>query len=297
MSDRIVRIGGVEVGRGALRWPSSPVPASSRARPWSWRRPPHSSEIAGRLGMPFVFKSSYDKANRTSVDSFRGPGIDGGAARSWHACDGEFDVPVLSDVHTPGRSARPRPGAGLPADSRLPLPPDRSPGGGGPDRQAGQCQEGAVPGPRGHGKRGPQGRGRSGAAGVLLTERGTTFGYHYLVVDFQGMARMAELGRPVVFDATHSVQLPGAAAAFRAGRSALRSAARPRGRRRGDRRLVHRGPSGPRTGAVRRPQFASPSPAWKRCMRSILAIERARREDRVSAIDTGRRVLERRPTH
>jgi len=165
-------------------------------------------EIAGRLGLPLVFKSSYDKANRTSVGSFRGPGLREGLrilARVKH----EVGLPVLSDVHSPEEAAR----AGEVLDC-LQVPAFLC-------RQTDLLVAAGCTGKPVNVKKGqfvaPEDMAQAvakvragGDGGVLLTERGTTFGYHYLVVDFQGMARLAELGCPLVFDATHSVQQPSA---------------------------------------------------------------------------------------
>jgi 2-dehydro-3-deoxyphosphooctonate aldolase (KDO 8-P synthase) len=168
-------------------------------------------EIAERLGAGFIFKSSFDKANRTSVENFRGPGIDKGLDILAGIRD-RFDVPIISDIHTTDEAQL----AGqvldclqipaflcrqtdlLVAAGRTGKPVNVKKG----QFLAPEDMENAA-------KKVEAGSGSSG--GVLFTERGTTFGYRYLVVDFQGMTRMAAFGRPVVFDATHSVQTPGGA--------------------------------------------------------------------------------------
>lgn len=165
-------------------------------------------ELTARLQVPFVFKSSYDKANRTSAESFRGPGLERGLA-VLDRVRSEVGVPVLSDVHTPHEAVA----AGEVLDC-LQIPAFLC-------RQtdllvaAGRCgkavnvKKGQFLAPEDMAHAAAKVRA-GGPAGVLFTERGTSFGYRYLVVDFQGMARMADLGCPVVFDATHAVQLPGA---------------------------------------------------------------------------------------
>ena len=165
-------------------------------------------EISARVGMPLVFKSSYDKANRTSVTSFRGPGL----ARGLQILDRvrrELGLGVLSDVHSPEEATR----AGEVLDC-LQVPAFLC-------RQTDLLVAAGRTGKPVNVKKGqfmaPEDMAQAvdkvrsgGSGGVLLTERGTTFGYHYLAVDFQGMARMRALGCPLVFDATHSVQQPGA---------------------------------------------------------------------------------------
>jgi 2-dehydro-3-deoxyphosphooctonate aldolase (KDO 8-P synthase) len=165
-------------------------------------------DIAARVGLGLVFKSSYDKANRSSVSSFRGPGIEKGLeilARVRR----DQGLPVLSDVHSPEEARR----AGEVLDC-LQVPAFLC-------RQTDLLVAAGRTGKPVNVKKGqfvaPEDMAQAvdkvrsgGAGGVLLTERGTTFGYHYLAVDFQGMVRMGELGCPLVFDATHSVQRPGA---------------------------------------------------------------------------------------
>ena len=176
----------------------------------------HALETAERLAaiaaarrVPFVYKSSYDKANRSSVHGYRGPGLREGL-RILRKVRDTIGVPVLSDVHDVSEVA---PAAEvldviqIPAflcrQTDLLLAAGRS---GRPvNVKKGQF---LAPGDMKH----VVDKLRSvGAQAVLLTERGTTFGYHNLVVDLRGLADMRALGCPVVFDATHSVQLPGGA--------------------------------------------------------------------------------------
>ncbi len=148
----------------------------------------------------------------------------------------------------------------------------------GAHRQGGQREEGAVPGPGGHGPGGGQGRA-GGDGGVLFTERGTTFGYRYLVVDFQGMARMAGPGFPVVFDATHSVQQTGGRLRrVRGATGSRRRAPGPCGGGGRSRRGVLRGASGPGPGPAAMAPTPSPWTFGGAFSRQILAIDRARRE-------------------
>ena len=167
----------VGVGRDRRRvipWPSSLGPCvieSARAR--HRHRPSRSRRSPRAPACPVVFKASFDKANRTSIASFRGPGLEEGL-RVLGAREG---------AHRPADPHRhPRTGAGgtggrgrrRPADSRVPLAADRSARRRGPDRQAGQRQEGTVPGAEGHAPRRSPRSTSAGNASVLVTERGVT---------------------------------------------------------------------------------------------------------------------------
>ena len=173
-------------------------------------------EIAARCGVPVIFKASFDKANRTSRTSFRGPGLDAGLA-------------ALADVqgaHRPAAPHRhPRAGAGgagrrgrrRAADPGVPVAADRSARGRRAHRQGGQHQEGPVPGAERHAaRRSPRSRPKA-TQSVLVTERGVSFGYNNLVVDMRAFPMLRALGYPVVFDVTHSLQLPGAGDGVTAG--------------------------------------------------------------------------------
>lgn len=165
------------------------------------------AEIARALNIPFIFKSSYDKANRTSLSSFRGPGIKEGLAILKKVKD-EVGVPVLTDVHSVEEAAR----AGEAVDV-LQIPAFLC-------RQTDLLVAAAKTGRVVNVKKGqflaPGDMANvvakleeSGTRRMLLTERGSSFGYNNLVVDMRALPIMRKLGYPVVFDATHSVQLPG----------------------------------------------------------------------------------------
>jgi 2-dehydro-3-deoxyphosphooctonate aldolase (KDO 8-P synthase) len=166
-------------------------------------------EIAGRAGVGLVFKASYDKANRTSVQSYRGPGIDRGLA-ILRAVKEETGLPVLSDVHDVSQvkhAAEVLDIVQIPAF--LSRQTDLLVAAGETGRivniKKGQFQapwdmENAI------GKVLSTGNDR-----ILLTERGASFGYNNLVSDMRSLVIMRRTGYPVVFDATHSVQLPGGA--------------------------------------------------------------------------------------
>ncbi len=164
--------------------------------------------IATDLGVPYIFKSSYDKANRTSLTSFRGPGLQEGTAilRRLREATG---LPVLTDVHEPGHCALAAEGADV-----LQIPAFLC-------RQTDLLVAAAETGRAVNVKKGqfvaPWDMSHavdkvtaSGNPRVFLTERGTTFGYNNLVVDMRSLAIMRRLA-PVVFDGTHSVQIPSGA--------------------------------------------------------------------------------------
>lgn len=169
--------------------------------------------ITGRLGIPYLFKASYDKANRTSISSFRGPGLVEGA-RILRAIALETGLPVLTDVHTPDDCARLSDALGPDVDAMLQIPAFLC-------RQTDLLIAAATTGRPVNIKKGQfvapadmqfaVSKVRdSGNAQVSLTERGASFGYNNLVVDMRGLPTMRAFA-PVIFDATHSVQQPSAA--------------------------------------------------------------------------------------
>lgn len=160
-------------------------------------------------GVPVVFKSSFDKANRTSGAAFRGPGLDEGLAILAEVKK-DLGVPVLTDVHEAGQCAA----VGEVVDC-LQIPAFLC-------RQTDLLLAAAATGRVVNVKKGqflaPEDTGNivkkvqeAGNPNVMLTERGTSFGYRTLVVDFAGFPTMRSFGQPLVFDATHSVQRPGGA--------------------------------------------------------------------------------------
>ena len=160
-----------------------------------------------RLGIAFVFKASYDKANRTSSGTFRGPGL-GAGLRVLAEVREKIGVPILTDVHTESQAAA----AGEVADI-LQIPAFLC-------RQTDLIAAAAATGKIVNLKKGQflsplemgqviQKARRAGAKRILVTERGTTFGYNNLVADMRSIPILKRFGFPVIFDATHSVQLPG----------------------------------------------------------------------------------------
>jgi 2-dehydro-3-deoxyphosphooctonate aldolase (KDO 8-P synthase) len=176
----------------------------------------HAIETAERLrriaddhATPFIYKSSYDKANRSSVTSYRGPGLREGL-RILALVRERVGVPVLSDVHDVSEV---EPAAAVLDVLQIPAFLCRQTDLVLACARAGKpvnVKKGQFLAPRDMKNVADKIRS-AGNEQILLTERGTSFGYHNLVVDMRGLRDMRDLGYPVVFDATHSVQLPGAA--------------------------------------------------------------------------------------
>ena len=166
-------------------------------------------DICQRLGVTYIFKASYDKANPSSYDSYRGPGIVEGL-KILKAIKDELQVPIVSDVHAVDQV---EPAAEVLDVIQIPAFLCR---------QTDLLEAAAKTGKCVNVKKGqfmaPEDMGNvirkvthEGNENLLLTERGYSFGYHNLVVDMRGFPIMRSFGYPVVFDATHSVQLPGGA--------------------------------------------------------------------------------------
>ena len=203
-----VAIGGVPFGGDA--------PLAVIAGPCAIESPQLCVDVAGALkqscaaaGLGYVFKASFDKANRTSAATGRGLGLDAGLA-ALAEVKAKCAVPVVTDVHLPEQA----PVAADVCDA-LQIPSFLC-------RQTDLVAAAAATGRPLHIKKGQflspdemvhvaRKAKDSGASGVLVCERGTTFGYNNLVVDMRSLHLMRRTGCPVVFDATHSVQLPGAA--------------------------------------------------------------------------------------
>jgi len=164
------------------------------------------AQLCSELDIQYVFKASYDKANRTSGSSRRGPGLDG--LKYLQSVKDHFGLPVVTDVHESCDVARVAEVADilqipaflcrqtdlLVACGKTGLPVNIKKG----QFMAPEDMAGAVEKVRSTGNR-----------MVMLTERGSSFGYHNLVVDMRGFSTMRSFGVPVIFDATHSVQIPG----------------------------------------------------------------------------------------
>ncbi len=168
----------------------------------------------GKLAGPFVFKASFDKANRSSVRSYRGPGLEEGVRIL--AGVRRLGVPVLTDIHEPAQADIAAEGADiLQIPAFLCRQTDLLVAAGRTGRVV-NIKKGQFVSP--HDIRlAAEKVASTGNDRILLTERGTAFGYNNLVVDMRGLAIMREFGWPVIFDATHSVQLPGAGGAASGG--------------------------------------------------------------------------------
>lgn len=167
----------------------------------------HVQEVADRLGISCVFKASFDKANRTSLDSFRGPGLEEGLAILSRIRE-EFGVPVISDIH---ETLQVEPAAEVLDILQIPAFLCRQ-----TDLLVAAARTGKVLNIKKGQFMAPWdmeyvlGKVRaSGGSAVCLTERGACLGYNNLVVDMRSLPIMRSLGCPVIYDATHSVQLPG----------------------------------------------------------------------------------------
>ncbi len=175
-------------------------------------------EVTSRLGMPYVFKASFDKANRSSIHSFRGPGLDKGL-EILAEVKSRFGVPIITDVHEPWQAARVAEVADI---IQLPAFLARQ-----TDLVVAMAETGAVinikkpqflaPQEMRHIIRKCQ---EAGNGELLLCERGSSFGYNNLVVDMLGFGDMKQTGYPLFFDVTHSLQRPGGRADSADGRRA-----------------------------------------------------------------------------
>jgi 2-dehydro-3-deoxyphosphooctonate aldolase (KDO 8-P synthase) len=173
------------------------------------------AEITRALRLPYIFKSSYDKANRSSITSFRGPGLTAGVAVLRRVKE-QVGVPILTDIHSVNEAAHAAEGADI-----LQIPAFLC-------RQTDLLVAAAKTGKVVNVKKGQflspwemsnvvKKLEESGATRIILTERGSSFGYNNLIVDMRSLPIMRELGYPVIFDATHSVQLPGGAGTHSSG--------------------------------------------------------------------------------
>jgi 2-dehydro-3-deoxyphosphooctonate aldolase (KDO 8-P synthase) len=172
-------------------------------------------EVAARAGVPLVFKASFDKANRTSGTSFRGPGLERGL-RVLDSIKSALGVPVITDIHEASQAAVVAQVADI---LQIPAFLCRQ-----TDLIVAAAQTGRVVNIKKGQFLAPEDMAhaadkavQAGNARVILTERGTSFGYHNLIVDMRGFPIMREHGFPVVFDVTHSLQLPGGGKGVTAG--------------------------------------------------------------------------------
>jgi len=206
MTPKTVKVAGFEIGAGRpLALIAGPCVIESRES--ALRHAAYLKRVAERVGVPFIFKSSYDKANRTSVKSYRGPGIEKGL-EILAQVKKEIGVPVLTDVHEERQVALAREHADI-----LQIPAFLC-------RQTDFVIAVARSGRIVNVKKGQflapwdlrnvvEKILSTGNEQIMLTERGVSFGYNNLVADMRSLVVLRELGYPVVFDVTHSLQLPG----------------------------------------------------------------------------------------
>ena len=172
--------------------------------------------ITDKLRIPYIFKASFDKANRSSIDSFRGPGLDEGL-QILEKIKSEFDVPILTDIHEPYQAA---PAADVADVLQLPAFLSRQ-----TDLIVAAAKTGAAINIKKAQFLAPEEMSNilqkcesSGNDRLILCERGTSFGYNNLVVDMLGFSVMKSFGYPVLFDVTHALQRPGGMGDSAAGR-------------------------------------------------------------------------------
>ena len=205
MSSRTARVGNLKLGAGHLFLIAGPCVIESEDLCRRIAR--HLKAVADDLGIPYIFKASYDKANRTSGKSFRGPGLQAGIEILAGVRD-EVGVPILTDVHTVSEAEA----AGSVVDC-LQVPAFLC-------RQTDLVEAAARAGKAVNLKKGQflapwdmknvvVKAEKAGAKHILVTDRGVSFGYNRLVADMTALVTMQEFGHPVVFDATHSAQQPG----------------------------------------------------------------------------------------
>lgn len=206
MAPKIIKVGGFEIGAGR---PLALIagPCVIEGRESALRHASFLKEVADRVGVPFIYKSSYDKANRTSLDSYRGPGIENGL-KILAQVKKEIGVPVLTDVHEKEQIALVKEDVDI-----LQIPAFLC-------RQTDFVIAVARSGKVVNIKKGQflapwdlrnvvEKIVSTGNDQIMVTERGVSFGYNNLVADMRSLVLMRELGYPVAFDATHSLQLPG----------------------------------------------------------------------------------------
>ena len=213
MSKRRFKVGPVQIGGPDLFVIAGPCVIESRAQ--ILRTADRLAELAAEEEVPLIFKASFDNANRTSVDAYRGPGLEKGLDILAEVKD-RTGLPLLTDVHTPEQVA---PCAQVIDILQLPAFLCRQTdlvvalGESGKAVNLKKAQFLAAE-DMDHVVKKVESTGNKK---ILLTERGTTFGYNNLVTDFRNLLIMADTGYPVVFDATHSVQRPGGGGGFSSG--------------------------------------------------------------------------------
>lgn len=210
---RNIKVGPVAFGASDLAFIAGPCVIESRDH--TLRMAEALQKIAEKVGVPFVFKASFDKANRTSGKAYRGPGLEDGLSMLL-AVKSELDLPLLTDIHIPDQAV-----AVAEVVDIIQIPAFLC-------RQSDLLQAAAGTGKIVNVKKGQflapadmknvvSKLSDAGCDDILLTERGAQFGYNNLVSDMRAIPIMRKFGYPVIFDATHSAQLPGGAGDTTAG--------------------------------------------------------------------------------
>jgi 2-dehydro-3-deoxyphosphooctonate aldolase (KDO 8-P synthase) len=213
----LVQIGDVRLGTGESPFTLIAGPCVIESESHAQMMASAISEIARRVRVPYIFKASFDKANRTSGRSFRGPGLAEGL-RALASIKAKSGVPILTDIHEPSQAA-----AAADVADVLQIPAFLC-------RQTDLLVAAAKTGRAVNIKKGQflapddmryavEKVMDAGNSKVFVTERGTSFGYHNLVVDMRAFPMMRATGIPVVFDVTHSLQLPGGGDGVTAGQA------------------------------------------------------------------------------
>jgi 2-dehydro-3-deoxyphosphooctonate aldolase (KDO 8-P synthase) len=210
-----VQLGNLSIGSGELLLIAGPCVIESEQHALGLARSIKS--IAARCGVQYVFKASYDKANRTSLRSYRGPGLEAGL-RTLRRIRDEAGVPVLTDIHEPSHA---EPAAEVADVLQIPAFLCRQ-----TDLLVAAARTGRVVNIKKGQFLAPADMRHAiakvtdaGNERVIVTERGTTFGYNNLVVDMRALPILRQMGYPVVYDITHSLQLPGAGDGVTAGQA------------------------------------------------------------------------------
>lgn len=205
INTQIIKVGNVQVGN-QLPFVLFGGMNVLESRDLAMRIAEHYVEVTNKLGIPYVFKASFDKANRSSVHSYRGPGLDKGL-EIFAEIKSTFNVPIITDVHEPHQAA---PVAEVADIIQLPAFLARQ-----TDLVVAMAQTGAIINVKKPQFLAPHEMrhilkkfAEAGNRQVILCERGSSFGYNNLVVDMLGMDEMKQMA-PVMFDATHALQKPG----------------------------------------------------------------------------------------
>lgn len=218
MEQKVIQVGSLEIGndKPMVLFGGMNVLES---RDLALRIAEHYVQVTDKLDIPYVFKASFDKANRSSLTSFRGPGLEEGL-RILEDVKKTFNVPLITDVHEPFQAA---PAAEICDIIQLPAFLSRQ-----TDLVAAMAATGAVINIKKAQFLAPHEMKHilhkceeAGNSRLILCERGTAFGYNNLIVDMLGFTQMKEFGYPVMFDATHALQVPGGRADSADGRRAM----------------------------------------------------------------------------